>query len=65
MNKKQYKELGKQGAEKRWGKDRKKTRHDVLVGLSKHVDKDFHNFLMNQRRWSLVNLKKLLNYYEK
>ena len=64
MNKKQYKEFGKAGAEKRWGKDRETTRHEVLVELSKYVDKDFQNFLLNKRKWSLENLTKLLNYYK-
>ena len=65
MNKQQYKEFGKQGSDKRWGKDREKTRHETLVELSKHIDKDFQNFLMNSRKWSLENLIKLLNYIKK
>lgn len=54
MNKQQYKELGKKGSDKRWAK-----RYEMLVELSKKVDKQSHNKYM---KWPTKYLVELLRY---
>ena len=53
MNKKQYKEFGKQGAEKRWA-----TRYQTITELSKYYNKEQQNKFLT---WPTAHLIVLLN----
>ena len=57
MNKKQYKEFGKQGSDKRWAK-----RYEAIAELSKHVNKNDLNWI--QAKWKTEHLLKLLEAYK-
>ncbi len=58
MNKKQYKELGKLGAEKRWA-----TRYEILIALSAIYGKDRQDEFM--KNWPTKNLQELLNWHKR
>ena len=60
MNKKQYKEFGKQGAEKRWQPERER-RHEMIVELSKFVDKDDLDWI---QKWPTTHIQKLFEAYK-
>ena len=60
MNKKQYRELGKAGAEKRWA-----SRHQVLIELSAYGDKEYQNQIMKWPTKALVLLLETLKSTKK
>ena len=57
MNKKDYKEFGKQGANKRWVK-----RYEILKELSSYGDKEWQNKII---KWPTKYLEILLAFTKK
>lgn len=53
-----YRKFGKAGAEKRWSK-----RHDMLVEVSKMVDKETLNWI--QSKWDTRQIETLLDAWKR